>query len=271
MDSNFQTIKTRQERRLRWIVLNTPKTKNAFDRQQWLDVLQALTDAEDDESVGCVALRGAGGNFSAGYDFPAAMEKMKDRSVESIRDHIAPGNEVCWKIWNFKKPMIAAIEGYCLGGAFEMAMACDFVVAERSSSFGEPEARIGTAAPFLITPWVAGLRYAKELLLTGRIVSAARAEHMGLVNELCEPGKIEDCVHAWASQLTAFSGGSWHRNKMSVNRAYEIMGFNTAIALGEDAFVETVLSTDKFKKELAERIARDGFSSALGWVKNRFG
>lgn len=270
MESNFQTIETRQAGRLRWIVLNQPKTKNAFDRQQWIDVRRALTDAEDDDAVSCIAIRGSGGNFSAGYNFPAAMEKMKDRAVESIRDHIAPGNEVCWKIWNSKKPVIAAVEGYCLGGGFEMAMACDFVLAERSSSFGEPEARIGTAAPFLITPWVAGLRHAKELLLTGRIVPAARAEHMGLVNELCEPGKIEECVNGWASQLMAFSGSAWSQNKISINRAYEIMGFNAAIALGEDAFVETVLSTDAFKKELAERIARDGFSSALSWVRKRF-
>jgi enoyl-CoA hydratase/carnithine racemase len=195
---------------------------------------------------------------------------MKDRSVESIRDHIAPGNAVCWKIWNCRKPVIAAVEGFCLGGAFEMAMACDFVVAERSSSFGEPEARIGTAAPFLITPWVTGLHHAKELLLTGRTIPAERAEHMGLVNELCEPGHIEDCVLRWAAQLTAFSAGVWHQNKMSINRSYELMGFNAAIALGEDAFVGTVLSTDDFKKELAERIAKDGFSSALGWVRKRF-
>lgn len=271
MKPAYPTIETRQEQRLRWIILNQPKTKNAFDRRQWLDTLRALTDAEGDEAVGCVAIRGAGGNFSAGYNFPAAMEKMKDRSVASIRDHIAPGNEVCWRIWNYRKPVIAAVEGYCLGGAFEMAMACDFVLADQSSSFGEPEARIGTAAPFLITPWVAALRHAKELLLTGRIISAARAEHMGLVNEVCEPGKIEDCVRGWATQLIAFSGESWRQNKMSINRAYEIMGFNAAIALGEDAFVETVLSTDKFKEELAERIARDGFSSALGWLKKRFG
>jgi enoyl-CoA hydratase len=270
MELMFRTIATRDEQRLRWIVLNQPKTRNAFDRSQWLELLEALTIAEEDEAVGYVAIRGTGGHFSAGYNFPAAIEKMKDRSVESVRDHIVPGNAVCWKIWNFKKPVIAAVEGFCLGGAFEMAMACDFVVAERSSSFGEPEARIGTAAPFLITPWVAGLHHAKELLLTGRIVPATRAEQMGLVNELCESGHIEECVNTWVSHLKGFSGGAWYQNKASINRAYELMGFNAAIALGEDAFVNTVLSTDDFKKELNQRIARDGFSSALGWVRKRF-
>lgn len=266
----YATLLVRQEEKLRWIVLNQPSTLNAFDHPQWKDLVQALTDAEADESVGCIAITGAGGNFSVGYNFPAAIDEMKDGSVDRIRRHISRGNDACWKVWNSKKPVIAVVQGYCLGGAFELALACDFVLTDSSGVFGEPECRIGSTSPFLITPWVVGMRHAKEILLLGKTVDAARAERIGFVNEICEPGELEGSARAWARQLSGFSPNFWSESKRGLNRIYESMGFPESIALGEDTFIFTAVLPDAFKAELRERIARDGFSAALKWVRSRF-
>ncbi|MBN9007019.1 MAG: enoyl-CoA hydratase/isomerase family protein [Rhizobiales bacterium] len=267
---HYATLLVRQEDNLRWIVLNQPSTLNAFDHPQWKDLVQALTDAEADEGVGCIAIAGAGGNFSVGYNFPAAIDEMKDSSVERIRRHIAFGNDACWKVWNSKKPVIAAVQGYCLGGAFELALACDFVLTDSSGVFGEPECRIGSTSPFLITPWVVGMRHAKEILLLGKTVNAERAERIGFVNEVCDAGQLENSTRTLARQLSGFSADFWSENKRGLNRIYESMGLQESIALGEDTFVFTAVLPDAIKKELRERIARDGFSAALKWVSSRF-
>ncbi len=266
----YATLSVRQEERLRWIVLNQPATMNAFDHRQWKDLVQALTDAEADGDVACIAITGAGGNFSVGYNFPDAIGEMKDGSVARIRRHIAFGNDACWKVWNSKKPVIAVVQGYCLGGALELALACDFVLTDPSGVFGEPECRIGSTSPFLITPWIVGMRHAKEILLLGKMVNAERAERIGLVNEVCEAGQLENSARTLARELSGFSADFWSESKRGLNRVYEGMGFPESIALGEDSFVFTAVLPDALKRELRERIARDGFSAALKWVRSRF-
>lgn len=270
ISTEYQTLLIRQEGRLRWIILNQPSVLNAFNHQQWSELSQALTDAEADAQVGCIAIRGAGSNFSVGYNFPAAIKELEDGTVDRIRKHIGSGNDACWKVWKLKKPVIAAVEGYCLGGAFELALACDFLLTDTTGMFGEPECRIGSTSPFLITPWVAGMKHAKEILLLGKTFDSDRAERTGLVNEVCEAGKIEETVRVWARQLTAFAGAFWAENKRGLNRIYESMGLVETVEMGEEVFVLTAILTDEVKTELRTRIARDGFSVALKWVRSRF-
>ncbi len=270
MTKTWAALEIRREESICWIRLHRPLVMNAFDRTQWAELNEALAESERDDRVRCVAIRGSGGNFSSGYDLPAALDELGGASADGVRDHIRPGNDACWRVWNFKKPVIAAVEGHCLGGAFELAMACDFVLAGEGAMLGEPECRVAASPPFMISPWVMGMRHAKEILLTGEPVSAAKAERMGLVNEICATGQIENRVRHWAKKLNGISPEIWHANKLAVNRSYEIMGFNAAIAMGEDAFVALCLAPDAFKTELFERVQRDGFSAAIRWVQSRF-
>ena len=149
-------------------------------------------------------------------------------------------------------------------------MACDFVLADAGATFGEPEARVAASAPFLVTPWVMGIRHAKQVLLTGELMTAERAERIGIVNELCNAGQLQARVQAWARKLQGFPAGIWAQNKAAINRSYEIMGFSSAIAMGEDAFVELCFLPDPFKIELEQRVKRDGFAAAIRWVQSRF-
>ena len=265
----FETLRVQRDSGCGWIVFNRPLKMNAFNRRQWTELNEALAHFEQDNEIRSVALRGSGGNFSTGYDLPAALDELEGTGAEGVREHIRPGNEACWQVWRYRKPTIAAIEGYCLGGAFELAMACDFAVAEEGAQLGEPEGRVAANPPFLIPPWVMGLRHAKEVLLTGGLLSADRAERMGLINTVSPKGGIDSAVADLLHQLAGFSPAIWYANKLAVNRSYEIMGLSAAIAMGEQAFVDVCLLPDDFKTELFERVKRDGFASAVKWAQSR--
>ena len=270
MAQEYETLTVTREGKCGWVRFNRPKVMNAFDRRQWLELNRALVQLEADDGVCAIVLCGSGGNFSSGYDLPAALDELDGAGEGGVREHIRPGNEACWRVWRCSKPTMAAIEGYCLGGAFELAMACDFAVATEGAMLGEPEGRVAASAPFLITPWIMGLRHAKEVLLTGKLLSAARAERIGLLNEVCPPGELENCVRQWVQTLSGFSRGVWYANKLTVNRSYEIMGLSAAVAMGEDAFVALSFLPDKFKTELFDRVKRDGFTSAIRWAQSHY-
>jgi len=267
--TDYTCLDVLQDGDIRWLTLNRPHKVNAFDAALWDELSHALDDAERAPDARVVVVRGAGGHFSAGYDLPAALSELENASPDAIREHIARGNRACWAAWNMDKPVIAAIEGYCLGGGFEFAMCCDFVVAEESARFGEPEGRVAASAPFLITPWVMSMRHAKEILLLGETVDAARAERMGIINEICTAGEIEACVRRWARRLLGFDPDIWAANKRALNRSYEIRGFRESVMMGEDAFVQMSYIPSRFRDELAARVKGEGFARAMKWVQGR--
>ncbi|MGO8907841.1 MAG: enoyl-CoA hydratase/isomerase family protein [Bradyrhizobium sp.] len=266
----YETIETKDAERARWVTLNRPKVYNAFNLPQYRELRAALLEAEADDAIRCVVISGAGKNFSAGNDLTAARSKSGAKTYSGPRGFITIGNETCWTIWRLKKPVIAAVEGFCLGGGFELAMACDFVLADPGACFGEPEVRVADAPPFFITPWIMGMRQAKHLLLTGDVITASTALSYGILTELCKPGQLEDRVKHLAGKMAAFPPETWYFNKQGVNRVYEIMGFHASIDLGVDIFATIKTTPNALRDELTERIDRDGFASAIKWAQARY-
>jgi len=267
----YATIATDLDDGLLWITLNRPKVLNAFSLEQWCDLHDALQSAATNDTVRTVALRGAGGNFSAGYDLSAALQgDLSEPLPNAFRDYVDVGNDVCWTVWNLKKPVISVIQGYCLGGAFELAMACDFAYADRSARLGEPEILLADAPPFLISPWVMGMRHAKHILLTGELVDGETALRYGIVNEVCKPDELEQRVARAARRLAAFAPETWHLNKSAINRSYEIMGFHACVEMGKESFVTTNVTPNDLKTEFLTRLNRDGFSAAMKWAQSRY-
>jgi len=256
---------------LMWITFNRPKVLNAFNLAQWRDLKAALDGAAADDDVRVVAIGGEGGNFSAGYDLTAALGgDLAEPLPNAFRDYVDVGNAACWAVWNLKKPVIAAIRGYCLGGAFELAMACDFAYADTSAQLGEPEVLLSDAPPFLISPWIMSMRHAKHILLSGELVSAQTALAYGILNQFCEPDDLEETVTRMAKRLMGFAPETWHQNKAAVNRSYEIMGFQSCVEMGKEAFVTANVTPNAVKTEFLERFNRDGFSAAIKWVQTRY-
>jgi hypothetical protein len=157
--AQYETIKITHADGLMWISFNRPQVVNAFNLLQWRELQAALDEAAGDDAVRVVALRGEGGNFSAGYDLTAALGgDLAEPLPNAFRDYVDVGNAACWAVWNLKKPVISMIQGYCLGGAFELALACDFAYGDTSAELGEPEILLSDAPPFLISPWIMGMR-----------------------------------------------------------------------------------------------------------------
>jgi enoyl-CoA hydratase len=267
----YETLKVSLTEGLMWITFNRPAVMNAFNLAQWRDLKAALDSAAGDDEVRVVAIRGEGGNFSAGYDLTAALGgDLAAPLPNAFRDYADVGNAACWMVWNLKKPVISAIRGYCLGGAFELAMACDFAYADTTARLGEPEVLLSDAPPFLISPWVMGMRQAKHILLSGELVSAETALAYGILNQLCEPGDLEAVVARMAKRLMGFAPETWHQNKSAVNRSYEIMGFQSCVEMGKEAFVTANVTPNAVKTEFLGRFNRDGFSAAIKWVQTRY-
>jgi enoyl-CoA hydratase/carnithine racemase len=189
---------------IRHVVLNRPEKRNAFHAELVLAVGEAMRAAGDDPAVRCVVLRGAGSVFSSGMDL-AVLGALAER----------PGNlrafrRRCTEAWNLAeempKPVICAIQGACIGGALELALACDFRVLAADAIVGMPETRIGLIPDVggsSRLPQVVGLGRAKELIMTGKLIGAEEAERIGLANRVAPPAELDAAVQQLAGELLA--------------------------------------------------------------------
>jgi enoyl-CoA hydratase/carnithine racemase len=197
-------VLTEQRGAVRHVVLNRPEKRNAFDGDLVLATGEALRAAADDPGVHCVVLRGAGPMFSSGMDL-AALAAVAERP-----DELRAFRRACIEAWNLaesmEKPTICAIQGACIGGAMELALACDLRVIAEDAIVGMPEVRVGLIPDVggsSRLPQVVGLGRAKELIMTGRLVGAEEAERIGLVNRVAPAAGLEAATQALVDELLA--------------------------------------------------------------------
>jgi enoyl-CoA hydratase len=197
------------------ITLNRPDKLNAINGQVHDGILSGLARAAADDAVRAVVLRGRGRAFSAGGDLKAvaAGEQMGHPSALGAA------------IWNLGKPVIAAVHGYCLGQAYELAAACDLTVAAESAQFGEVEVNHGWGPPLPITPFAVTLKRAKEILLLGEVFGARRALELGLVNWVVPDSELDAQTAKVTSRIAALAPAAVAANKHLVNQVYEDAGF----------------------------------------------
>lgn len=274
-EEQSSVLRVRTEKNVRWIRLDRPQVLNALSSELWSAIAQALDQAEDDDSVDVIVLSGAEGVFSAGYDVQEALGALIDeegtpQAARVWSQAIAVGNDTCWRVWNSTKPVLAVIRGYCLGGAFELAMACDFVLCDASAIFGEPEIRMSDAPPFLISPWVMDMRRAKDLLLTGDLIDAETAMSWNLVTAVHSPEGLDEATRALARKLSGFSRETWALNKRAVNGTYEVMGLHAAIQMGADGFGIVNSMPTALKSGFIQRMRHHGLRESLRWLQERF-
>lgn len=180
----METILLNTEGHVATITINRPKALNALSTQVLSDLNAALDEVNANKDVYCLIITGAGDkSFVAGAD----IAEMKDKSAEEAAAYGAFGNEVFRKIETFRCPVIAAINGFALGGGCELAMSCDIRLAADSAVFGQPEVGLGITPGFGGTQRLArlvGAGIAKEMIFTARNIKADRAFAIGLVNAL---------------------------------------------------------------------------------------
>jgi enoyl-CoA hydratase/3-hydroxyacyl-CoA dehydrogenase len=202
MSKVYETVKVEREESVLWIILNRPHRLNAFNDVLMEELADALDTAEKDPSVRCVVITGEGDrSFSAGADVTMFPKATPVKAEEFSR----MGQKVFSKIEEMSKPVIAAINGFALGGGLELALACDFRIAAEHAELGSPEINLG-----LIPGWggtqrlarIVGLAKAKEMVMLGNRLKAEEALKIGLVHKVVHFEKLRDEVRELAKKLS---------------------------------------------------------------------
>ena len=220
MSQNFETINVRTEAsKVGIITLNRPKQLNALSGELMRELGTALMAFDADEAMGCIILTGSERAFAAGADI-GAMGSFTFADVYK-NDYITRDWET---IRSIRKPVIAAVSGFALGGGCELAMMCDFIIAADNAKFGQPEIKLGIipgAGGTQRLPRAVGKAKAMDLALTGRMMDAVEAERAGLVSRVVPLDKMMDEALSAALMICDYSQIAVMAAKESVNRAFE--------------------------------------------------
>jgi len=206
-------------RRIGLAKLNRPKQLNALNDALMDELGAALLAFDADPGIGCIVVTGNEKAFAAGADI-AAMATYSYMDVHR-NEYITRNWETIRRV---RKPVIAAVAGFALGGGCELAMMCDFIIAADSARFGQPEIKIGIipgAGGTQRLPRAVGKSKAMDMILTARMMDAAEAERVGLVSRVVAADKLLDEAFAAAAAICALSGPSVAMAKECVNRAFE--------------------------------------------------
>jgi enoyl-CoA hydratase len=201
------------------ITLNRPDALNALCAALIEELGEALDGFESDDAIGAIVLTGSEKAFAAGAD----IKEMSEKTYMDVykQDFITKGWE---RVAQCRKPVIAAVAGYALGGGCEIAMMCDFIIAAETAKFGQPEIKLGTipgsGGTQRLTRFV-GKSKAMEMVLTGRMMDAEEAERSGLVSRIVAADDLVDEAVNVAKAIADLSGPVVMMAKESVNRAYE--------------------------------------------------
>jgi enoyl-CoA hydratase len=219
MSTTPELIQVRTEGRVGIVTLNRPKQLNALNDQLMNELGAALKAFDADDDIGCMIITGSEKAFAAGADIGAMANYSFADAYKG--DYITRNWET---IRSIRKPVIAAVSGFALGGGCELAMMCDFIIAADNAKFGQPEIKLGIipgAGGTQRLPRAVGKSKAMDMALTGRMMDATEAERAGLVSRVVPLDKLMDEALGAALVIAGFSQLAVMAAKESVNRAFE--------------------------------------------------
>ncbi len=215
----YETIIVEVEDDVAVIKLNRPDALNALNSQLLRELAEALREANDNEKVRCIILTGSSKAFAAGAD----IREMSEKSFVDVFLSDLFGNEAT-EILKVRKPVIAAVAGYALGGGCELAMMCDFIIAADNAKFGQPEINLGVVAGIGGTQRLTravGKSKSMDMHLTGRFMDASEAERAGLVSRVVPAKSLMEEAQAAAAKIAEKSILTSMAVKEAVNRSFE--------------------------------------------------
>ncbi|RLF15376.1 MAG: hypothetical protein DRJ97_04110 [Thermoprotei archaeon] len=221
-----------------WVVIDRPEALNALNAEAHRRLREALKKAEDDEEVRVVVITGSGEKaFCAGAD----VKDFIGAQPYDVRVHVEESRKTIDLILRLNKPVVAAVNGLALGTGCEIVLACDLAIASENAKFGQPEVRLGMMPGLGATqrlPLLVGVKKAKELLMTGKLIDAREAERLGIVNKVVPPDKLKDEVDRLVEELSKLSSSMLRLIKDAVNRPLEaLLGAGLSIEL--ECFAES--------------------------------
>ncbi len=232
--------------RIARVTLDRPAKRNALSRRMLDELSSALAELDTDPGTSVVVIRGRGPSFSSGYDIspggdPERTRRRAEGDVlgdwQAMRSHTSR-----WlALWNMATPTIAQVHGYCLGGGAELALMCDLVIAADDAQIGHPVVRDLGVPPAIIYPYLVGMRRAKDMMLTGKLVTGAEAAQIGLINRSVPVSELEAATLAYAAEFADVPKSLLAFNKHATNAAFNAMGIEGVLRNGAtmDALAHT--------------------------------
>ena len=221
----YQNIKIEINDGIAVLTLNRPEVRNALDYVTWDEIRAGMRELRFNDDAHVIILTGAGGKaFASGADIKALNARTVSEQMNS------EVNDILYEITMHKKPVIAAVDGYALGGGCELAMACDIRIATKKSKFGQPEVNLGIIPGGGGTQRLqrrVGIGKAKDLIFTGEIISAEEAERIGLIEKVVEDGTVLEAAIEMAKKIKAKGPVAITLAKQAIN-----VGANTDLYSG---------------------------------------
>ncbi len=250
-----------------YIILNKPDKLNALDLDMYSTILKYLIELDEDDNIRVVIIKGNGRCFSAGWDV-SKTEHSDMAHARYVNETIC--SDMRWKIWNLRKPVIAQVHKYALGGAAELVLPCDYVYITDDCQFGEPEIQFGDQPCFFMIPWLVNLRKAKEILLTGEKISGKEAAECGLATRSFPAEELEEAVEKLANKLICIAPPALVNQKRGINHTYEIMGMRTAMSTWLDMMLWPRVQETEEVKMFNKVVDEQGVKAAMKWKEEYF-
>ena len=279
---DYETILYRTDGRVATVTLNRPEKFNTIRPPMPEEIEQALAEANRDPEVRVVVLEGAGESFCAGFDFSGDLEQYEAWGVSLGPEGYDPGRDMMMavspfvgpipkfmSIWRSPKPVVAKVQGWCLGGGSEMALCADFIVASEDARFGTPYSRVWGC--HLTGMWIyrLGLTRAKHYALTGDSVSGREAVEIGLINDSCPLEALDETTAGWVERMARIPVTQLAAMKLIVNQAYDNMGLQSTQQLGP--ILDGLMRNTPEGREFVATASREGVRQAVAERDGPFG
>ena len=253
------------------VSLNRPDKLNAISPELKKLLVERFHEADRDPATSVVILRAEGRSFCAGYDIsPNPARAARKGNALAWHESLSDDMRLELTPWTMKKPVIASVQGHCLGGGCELTMVCDLTIAADDALFGEPEIRFSNVGPVMVMPWVIGLKRARELLYLGDPIDANTALAYGMVNRVVPRAELRPATLKLARRMALMSPEALAATKLAVNRGAECAGFLNAMHAGVDVLAALYAARTEVGTKFDEIREKDGLGAALKWRAAQF-
>jgi len=252
-----------------WLTLNRPECLNAFNAKLVSELCHGLERAEHDDRVNTVVIRGAGRGFSSGHDL---KEDAGDdfKTIYDYRNAYNDQQHEFMAAWRISKPVIASVHYCAIGKGFELALFCDITIVTSDTRLGYNEMRYGIAGMSMVMPWLVDMKTAKDLMLTGREVTAAEAKTMGLVTQVVEPDELEAATLKKARLVAAMPSTMQRAHKLYLNRIYELQGIKSATDWYQDMQAMLTYNPSPEYERFQKTTLEKGLKPALAEAQKKY-
>jgi enoyl-CoA hydratase len=262
-------VETSVDGRLGWIVLNRPEKLNALNPELFDEFTAALRELVDDDRVRCILIRGEGRAFSVGFDVDRGAQDIRGRDrVKALEDWIGLRAIVDrWlEVWRAPKPVIAAVHGYCMGLATQLAVCCDLTVVADDAVIGWPSLPLGGGLLAPVSLWLIGPKKAKELsYIAGSRMSGAEAAELGWANYSVPAEDVVSRATELAERIAKTPPDLLRLKKYALNRIMDVQGFSEAVTFGAEW--DAIAHDSQGLVEISAKVEELGVKEAIAWFE----